>query len=91
MASPQVRRTIILPEETAAKVKGLARSTNKSEGRILVELIQSGLEAREAQRRAFVELTDRLGRTSDEQEQQRIKQELERMTFGDVTSNERKS
>lgn len=88
MASPQVRRTIILPEETATKVKGLARSTNKSEGKILVELIQSGLDAREAQRRAFAELTDRLGRTSDKREQQRIKQELERMTFGDLSSNE---
>lgn len=83
MATAQVRRTIVLPEEAAVKVKGIARSTNKSEGRILVELIQSGLTAREEQRRAFAELTDRLAKTPDRREQQRIRQELERIPFGD--------
>lgn len=54
-----------------------------SANRILVELIKSGLEAREQERRRFLELADRLASSSDPEEQSRLKEELARLTFGE--------
>ena len=51
--------------------------------RVMVELIESGLEAKEREKIAFFDLADRLTRASDKAEQQRLKEELARMTFGE--------
>jgi hypothetical protein len=81
MSISKLRRTIVVPEAVAAKVKELALLANKSEGKVFVELVQSGLTVLEERRRVFSELTDRLANTVDRDEQQRIRQELERITF----------
>ena len=52
-------------------------------GQILVDLIESGLDAKEREKVAFFELADRLAHTSDRTEQKRLKEELARMTFGE--------
>jgi hypothetical protein len=43
---------------------------------------EAAIEAREQERRRFVELADRLVRSRDPEEQSRLKEELARMTFG---------
>ena len=48
-----------------------------------MELIESGLEAREREKKEFFELADRLVNASDEYEQIRLKKELARRTFGE--------
>jgi hypothetical protein len=48
-----------------------------------VELIESGLESREQERRRFLELADRLADSGDAAEQARLKEQLARMTFGE--------
>ena len=50
---------------------------------MIVELIETGLDARDRERRSFFELADRLARATDASEQKRLKEELARMTFGD--------
>ncbi|HLX77042.1 MAG TPA: hypothetical protein VKR26_20005 [Terriglobales bacterium] len=45
-------------------------------------LIETGLETKEAEKRRFFELTERLRTASDAAELQQIKEELARMTFG---------
>jgi hypothetical protein len=45
-------------------------------------LIESGLEAKERERIAFLDLAKRLAQTSDPAEQKHLKEELVRMTFG---------
>lgn len=45
--------------------------------------IESGLKAREQERKRFLELADRFARTPDPEEQSRLKEELARMTFGE--------
>jgi hypothetical protein len=47
-----------------------------------VELIETGLEAREQEKKQFLDLADRLIDSSDVPEQRRLKEELARMTFG---------
>jgi len=50
---------------------------------VIVGLIETGLEAREREKRAFFELAERLANSSNTAEQKRIKEELARMTFGE--------
>jgi predicted DNA-binding protein len=78
-----VRQSVSLPPRTARRVKSLAKSSRTSANRILVELIEAGIEAREQERKHFLEMADRLASTSDPEEQSRLKEELARMTFGD--------
>ena len=78
-----VRQSVSLPAGVARRVKSLAKSNRTSASRVLVELIESGLEAREAERKRFFELADRLAKARDREEQSRLKEELARMTFGE--------
>jgi metal-responsive CopG/Arc/MetJ family transcriptional regulator len=78
-----IRQSVSLPSDLARRVKSLAKSGHTSANRVLVELIESGLEVREQERKRFLELADRLTGARDPEEQSRLKEELARMTFGD--------
>jgi len=77
-----VRRSISLPRELDSKVQRLAQRQNRSANRVLENLIETGLEAKEAEKRRFFELAERLRDTSDPAELERVKNEMARMTFG---------
>ena len=64
-------------------MKSLAKTNGTSANRIIVELIESGIEARQQERKRFIELADRLARSRDAEEQTRLKDELAVMTFGE--------
>lgn len=78
-----VRQSVSLPARVASRVKSLARTSGASANRVIVELIETGLEAREQEKKRFFELADRLTRSRDPEEQKRLKEELARMTFGE--------
>ena len=82
-AEKPVRLSVSLPPRIARRVRSLAKSSHASATRVLVELIESGLDAREQERKRFLDLADRLTRSRDPEEQSRLKEELARMTFGD--------
>jgi predicted DNA-binding protein len=82
-AERPIRQSVSLPPRIARRVKSLAKSSRTSANRILVELIESGLEAREQEKKRFFELADRLTRSDDPKEQGHLKEELARMTFGE--------
>jgi len=67
----------------ARRVQALAKHRRTSANRVLVDLIESGLDAKEREKVAFFELADRLTHSSDRAEQKRLKEELARMTFGE--------
>lgn len=77
------RQSVSLPSRIAKRVKALARTQKRSANRILVELIESGLESKEAEKSRFFVLADRLVTSADPNERKRIKKELARMTFGE--------
>ena len=83
IAEKLVRQSVSLPARVARQVKSLAKTGNTSANRIIVNLIESGIEVREQQRKRFFELADRLARSGDAKEHQRLKEELARMTFGE--------
>jgi predicted DNA-binding protein len=78
-----VRQSVSLPPRVARRVKALAKTKRTSANRIVVDLIEAGLDAREREKALFFELADRLARTRDAEEQKRLKDDLARMTFGD--------
>jgi hypothetical protein len=78
-----VRQSVSLPPAVARRVQAIAKRRRISANRVLVDLIESGLEAKEREKVAFFELAERLALTSDRAEQKRLKEELARMTFGE--------
>lgn len=82
-AGKPVRQSVSLPSAVARRVQALAKRQRTSANRVLVELIETGLDAREQEKKTFFELADRLARSSDAFEQKRIKEELARLTFGE--------
>ena len=83
IAEKLVRQSVSLPARVARQVKSLAKTSNTSANRIIVELIESGIEARQQERKRFIELADRLARSRNAEEQTRLKEELAVMTFGE--------
>lgn len=82
-ADKSVRQSVSLPAGVARRVRSLARTNRTSANRVLVDLIEAGLDARDAEKRRFLELADRLATSQDEKERAKLKDELARMTFGD--------
>lgn len=78
-----VRQSVSLPVRLAKRVKSLAIADKRSANRVIVELIESGLEARDREKQTFLDLADQLARSKDAGEQARLKAELARMTYGD--------
>ena len=77
-----IRQSVTLPAKTARRVRSLAKAGRKSASRVLVDLVEAGLEAKETEKRRFLDLADRLTRSDDPAEQKRLKEELARLTFG---------
>lgn len=77
------RQSVSLPSRVARRVRAVARARRTSQSRAIVDLIESGLEAREREKRHYRELLERLRRTKDPGEQERITAELAHLTFGE--------
>ena len=64
-------------------MRALAKGRKTSANRVLVDLIEIGLQSREAEKDRFFSLVNRLAESRDPTERQRLKEELARMTFGE--------
>lgn len=78
-----VRQSVTLPPRVARRVRSLAKSRRTSASRVLVELVESGLNAADREKRHFLDVAERLAQSKDPAEQARLKDELARLTFGD--------
>src|SRR5882762_5295818 len=78
-----VRQSVSIPTNIAKRVRTLAKSRKTSANRVLVDLIEAGLQSREAEKERFFSLVNRLTEARDAAERQRLKAELARMTFGE--------
>lgn len=75
-----VRQSVSLPSRIAKRVLALAETRHTSASRILVDLIETGLQAKQAQHQRFFELTDQLAESTDPAERKRLQEELTRLT-----------
>jgi hypothetical protein len=82
-AQKSIRQSVSMPTGIARRVRALAKSRKTSANRVLVDLIEVGLQSREAEKNHFFSLVNRLTESQDSTERQRLKKELARLTFGD--------
>lgn len=78
-----VRQSVSLPANVAAKVRSLAKTRKLSSNRMLVELIENGIEAEKRKQQEFFNLAERFRNATHPEEAKRLGDELGRMVFGD--------
>jgi predicted DNA-binding ribbon-helix-helix protein len=83
MRSKSVRQSVSLPASVAAQVRNLARTRKLSSNRMLVELIENGIEGEKRKQQEFFKLAERFRNATDPEEAKRLGDELGRMVFGD--------
>jgi len=81
-ANKIVRQSVSLPANIAAQVRTLAKTRRLSSNRMLLELIENGLEAEKRKQQEFFELAERFRSATDPEEAKRLGDELGRMVFG---------
>jgi hypothetical protein len=77
-----VRQSVTIPTRVARRVRALAEKQKTSANRVLVDLIEAGLQSKEAEKERFFALAGKLAETPNPKERKRLKDELARMTFG---------
>jgi len=82
-AIKQVRRSVTLPGRIAKQVDAIADRRRLSDNRVLVELIELGIEASKQKERAFFDLAERFRAEKDPAESKRLGNELGRFVFGE--------
>jgi hypothetical protein len=78
-----VRQSVSLPSGVAEQVRKLAKTRKVSANRMLVELIENGMEAEKRKQREFFDLADRFRAATDPDEVKRLGNQMGRMVFGD--------
>ena len=78
-----IRQSVTLPASIARRVRAMARKRRVSASRVIVDLIETGLDAKERERRHYLDLLEQLRDTADPVEQERLTEELARQTFGE--------
>lgn len=82
-AEKPLRQSVSLPPRVARRVRTIAKAQRTSASRVLVGLIETGLEAGEAEKRRFFDLARRFKESSDPAESERLREELAGMIFGE--------
>lgn len=78
-----VRRSVTLPADVARKVGTIAKQRRLSDNRVLVELIEQGIETRQRKEREFFALAERFRAARDPEQVKRLGDELGRFVFGE--------
>jgi hypothetical protein len=81
-AKKVVRQSVSLPVNIATQVRVMAKSRRLSANRMLVDLIENGIEAEKRKQQDFLELAERFRNTADGEEAKRLGDHLGRMIFG---------
>ena len=79
----QVRRSVTLPSQVDKQIEAIAKKGRLSGNRVLVELVELGLEARKQKEKAFFELAERFRESNDPKQVKQLGDELGRFVFGE--------
>jgi hypothetical protein len=82
-ANKFIRQSVSLPAATAREIRSLAKQRRLSANRVIVELLEEGMEAQKRKRKEFVRLAERYRAATDPSDVARLGDELGRMVFGD--------
>ena len=78
-----VRRSVTLPSRLAQQVERIAKKKRLSDNRVLVELLEEGLEAQKQKEKAFFTLAERFRAASDANEVKQLGDAMGRFVFGE--------
>jgi predicted DNA-binding ribbon-helix-helix protein len=78
-----VRRSVTLPSKIARQVESLARQRDLSDNRVLVELIEQGIEAQRQKEKAFFQLAERFRAANEPEQVKQLGDQLGRFVFGE--------
>jgi hypothetical protein len=77
-----VRQSVSLPTKIATQVRSMAKTRRLSANRMLLELIENGIEAEKRKQQEFFALAERYRGENDPAEAKRLGDQLGRMLFG---------
>lgn len=69
-----IRQSVSLAPRVARRVRALAKTRRTSTSRVIADLVETGLDAEEQERRRFLDLADRLTHSRDPEERERLKE-----------------
>lgn len=82
-APKTVRQSVTLPANIALQVRTMAKSRRLSATRMLVELIENGIETEKRKQQEFFDLAERFRNEKDPDAARSLGDQLGRMVFGD--------
>ncbi len=82
-SAKKVRRSITLPSNLAKRVETIAKQRALSDNRVLIELIEQGIEAEKQKEKAFFQLAERFRAAKDPEHVKNLGNELGRFVFGE--------
>src|SRR5205809_7779829 len=77
-----VRQSVTLPPKVATQVRSMAKRRRLSANRMLVELVEEGLEPKKQKEKAFCELAARFRAADNPKDAERLGDELGQMVSG---------
>jgi hypothetical protein len=81
-ANKVVRQSVGLPANMATQVRHLAKARRVSANRMLLELIENGMDAEKRKQQEFFDVAERFRSASDPEEVKRLGDLMGRMVFG---------
>jgi hypothetical protein len=81
-ANKKVRQSVSLPANIAAHVRTLAKARRLSANRMLLELIENGIQAEKRKEQEFFDLAERFRSAADPEEVEPLSNQMGRMLFG---------
>ena len=72
-----------LPHDIAKQVEAISKQRRLSDNRVLVDLIEQGIQAQKEKEKAFFELANRFREANDPQEIRQLGDQLGRFVFGE--------
>ena len=82
VAEKAVRQSVSLPPKLAKQVDSMAKGRKLSKNRMLLELIENGIETEIRKQERFFALAERFRNEKDPEAANRLGEELGRMVFG---------
>jgi len=82
-STSKLRQSVSLSPKLAGRIRSLARYRGVSASKVIVSLIESGIESQEKEKERFLALAEQLVHSKDSRQQRILKEELARMVFGE--------
>lgn len=82
-SSKQIRKSVSLPARLSQEVSRIAKKKRLSDNRVIVDLLEQGLEVNQQREQAFFKLAEKFRSANDPAEVKKLGDDLGRFVFGE--------